>query len=95
MLIGLLTNRVNVFNHTKLVSLNNQQYMTQSTLINLHPNEYGQGLHYYSFAVNLDNCVGSCNILNDLSIKYMFQTNLNLHVFNMITGITESQILAK
>ena len=41
--------------------------MTQRTLINLHPNEYSQGLRYYQFAVNLDRCMGSCNILNDTS----------------------------
>ena len=41
--------------------------MTQRTLINLHPNEYSQGLRYYQFAVNLDRCMGSCNIVNDTS----------------------------
>ena len=38
-------------NHTKSVSTNNQQSMTQPTFINLHPNEYSQGLRYYPFAV--------------------------------------------
>ena len=37
----------------------------QPTLINLHPNEYSQQLHYYPFAVKLNKCVGSCNTLND------------------------------
>ena len=55
--------------HVKCVSLNNQQYMVQPTLINLHPNEYVAGLRYYPFAVNLDRCKGSLNTLNDLSIK--------------------------
>ena len=41
--------------------------MIQPTLINLHPNEYGQGLSYYTFTVNLDRCVGSCNTLHALS----------------------------
>ena len=41
----------------------------QPTLINLHPNEYIQGLRYYPCAVNLDRCIGSCNTLNDLSDK--------------------------
>ena len=41
--------------------------MIQLTLINLNPNEYTQGLRYYSFAVNLDRSIGSCNTLNDLS----------------------------
>ena len=47
MFIGLLNSVVNASNHTKCVSLNNQQCMIQPTLINLHPNEYTQGLHYY------------------------------------------------
>ena len=41
----LLTSVVNDSNHTKCVVLNNQQRMTQSILIDLHPNEYIQGLH--------------------------------------------------
>ena len=38
--IGLLTVLVNGYNHTKCVSLINQKYQIQPTLINLHPNEY-------------------------------------------------------
>ena len=41
--------------------------MTQPTLINLHPNEYGHRLRYYPFAINLDRCMESYNTLNDLS----------------------------
>ena len=51
--IGLLTGLFNGPNHAKYVSLSNQKYMTQATLINLHPNEYSQELHYYS-SVKLD-----------------------------------------
>ena len=36
---------------------------------NLHPNKYSQELHYYSFTNKLDQYVGSCNTLNDLSNK--------------------------
>ena len=43
--------------------------MTQPALINLHPNEYSQELHYYPVVVKLDRCVESCNVLNDLSNK--------------------------
>ena len=60
---------VSASNHTKSVSLSNQKCMTQPTLINLHPNEYSQAFHYYPFAVKFDRCVGSCNILNELSNK--------------------------
>ena len=71
--------------------------MTQSTLINLHPNKYSQRLHYYPFVVNLDRCVGSCNTLNELSNKVCVPTkkDLNLSVCNIITGINESKILTK
>ena len=68
--IGLLTGLVN---HTKCVSLSNQNCMTQPTLINLHPNEYSQEFHYCPFSVELDRCVGSCNTLNTYLIKYVFQ----------------------
>ena len=70
--IGLLTSLVNgsyKVNHTKCVSLSNENCMTQPTLINLHPNECSQEFHYYPFAVKLDRCVGSWNTLNDLSNK--------------------------
>ena len=84
--------------HTKCVSLSNQKCEIQPTLINLHANEYSQEFHYYPFAVNLNQCVGSCNILNDLSNKVCFPNkteDLNLSVFNMITGINEWKTLRK
>ena len=64
---GLLTRVVNASNLTKCVSLKNQQCITRPTLINLHPNEVIQGLHYYPFTVNLDRCIRSCNTLDDTS----------------------------
>ena len=67
--IGLLTGLVNGSNHTKCISLSNQKFMIQPTLINLHPNEYNQEFHYYPFVVTLDRYVVSCNTLNDLSNK--------------------------
>ena len=63
----MLNSIVNASNHTKCVSLNNQQCMNQHTLISLHPNEYSQGLCYYPFAVSLDRLDGGSNTLNDLS----------------------------
>ena len=54
MFIGLLTSTVNASNHTKWVSLSNQKYMIQQTLINVHPHEYSKRLNYYPFAINLD-----------------------------------------
>ena len=45
--IGLLTSIVTASNHAKCISLSNQKCMIQPTLINLHPNEYSHGFHYY------------------------------------------------
>ena len=66
--------------------------MTETALINLHPNEYSQELYYYPFVVKLDRSVGSCNTLNDLSNKVCVSNkteDLNLSVFNMITRTNE------
>ena len=96
--IGLLTGIVSASSTTKYVLLNNQKCMTQPALINLHPNEYSQEFHYYPFAVKLDRCVGSCNTLNDLFNKVCVPNkieDLNLSVFNMITGINELKSLTK
>ena len=90
--VKLLASIVNASNHTKCILLSNQKCMIQPTLISLHPNEYSQELHYYPFAVNLDRCVGSCNTLNKLSHKVCVPSktqDLNLSVFNIITGINE------
>ena len=96
--IGLLTSIVSASNHTKCVLLSNHKCVTQPTLINLHPNEYSQEFHYYPFAVKLDRYVGSCNTLNDLSIKVCVPNkteDLDLSIFNMITGVSESKTLTK
>ena len=89
MFIVLLTNIVSGSNHTKRVSLSNQKCENQPTLLNVHPTEYSQELHHYSFAVKLDRYVGSYNTLNDLSNKVRVphkREDLDIHVFNMITG---------
>ena len=96
--IGLLTGLVNGSNHAKCVLLSNQKCMIQPTLINLHPYEYSQEFHYYPLAVKLDRCVRSCNTMNDLSNTVCVPNktkDLNLSIFNMITGINESKTLTK
>ena len=60
MFIGLLTSTLSATNHKKFVSLSNQKFTYQTTIINLHPGEYTQELHYYPFVAYLDRCVGSC-----------------------------------
>ena len=98
MFMGLLISIVNTSNHTKWVLLSNQKFMIQPTLINLYPIEYSQGSHYYPFVVKLDRCAGRCNTLNDLSNKVCVPNkteDLNLSVFNIITGINELKTLLK
>ena len=72
--------------------------MIQPTLINLHPTEYTQGLRQYPFTVNLDKCIGSCHTPNDLSNKICVLNeteDLNLSIFNMLTGIKTFVIFGK
>ena len=48
--------------------------------------------------VKFNKCVGSCNTLNDLSNKVCVPNkteDLDLSVFNIITGINESKTLTK
>ena len=63
---GTLASIDNTLDHRKCLSLNNQQFMTQPTLTNLHPNEYNEGSPYIPFTVNLYRGMGSCNTLNIL-----------------------------
>ena len=98
MFIGLLISLENASNHVKCISLSNQKYIIQPTLINLHPVEYSEELHYYPFAVKLGRCAGSCNTLNDLFNKACVPNkteDLNLSRFNMITAINESETSTK
>ena len=88
----------NTSSYTKCVSISNKKCEIQPTVINLHPNEYTRGLCYYPCVINLDRCVGSCDIHTDLS-NNVFVPNetedLNISIFNMITGINLSKTLAK
>ena len=69
--IGLLTSIASPSNHPKCMSLSNQKFMTQPTLINFRPNENSQELHYYLFTVKLHRYVKSCNTHNQLSNKLL------------------------
>ena len=94
----LLTSIVNASNHTKCVSLSNQKCEIQSTLFNLHLDEYSPEFHYDPFSVKLDRCFEGCNTLLDLSNQVCIPDkidDLNLSIFNMFTGIDELKTLAK
>ena len=98
MFIVLLSSMVNASSHTKCIYLSNHKCKIQPALISFYPNECSQQFHYYPFMVKLDRSVGSCNTLNDLSNKVYVPNkteDLNLSMFNMITGINESQALTK
>ena len=80
------------------VLLSNKKSTIEPTIINSQPNECTQGLCYHPPAFNLDECVGSCSTLNDLSKKACIPNKtegLNLSVYNITTGTNESKILTK
>ena len=97
MFMGLLISIVHTSNHTKWVLLKNQKRMIQPTHINLYPNKCCREFRHNPFAVKLDRCVGTCNALNGLTNKaYVpIKTDLILSLFNTITGINKSKVLAK
>ena len=56
------------------------------------------GLNYYSFMISLDKCNGSCNSVDDLSVKICVPNktkSVNVKVFNMASKINETKILTK
>ena len=67
---GSLTSMANASNFTTYISLNNQQFMTKPSAIDL--NQYNQGLRYYPFMINLHGCNRSCNILMIHLVEFMF-----------------------
>ena len=88
----------NTAGHTECTFSNNQQVMSQLTLINLHTNEYIEGFHNCPFAINLDRSMGSCNTLNDLYYKVCVPSkteDFNWSVFNTILGLNKSKIVTK
>ena len=78
---------VNASNHTKCVLLSDQKYIIQPTRINLHPNEDNQEFHCYPTFNTLDNSSNKVCVPNK-------KEDLNLSVFNMITGMNVIEINA-
>ena len=78
----------------KCISVNNQPCMIRPMRINLNPDE----LRYCPFIVSMDRCDGICNIVEKAFGKASVPNeteDMNLEVFNMIKGISESKTLAK
>ena len=94
MFIVFLSSIVNASNHTKCFSLRNKNgTFNLLLLIYILINAVD-----YPFSIKLGRCLGSCNTLNDLSKKISILNkteSLNLSVFNMIAGISESKTLTK
>ena len=90
MFILSLTSIVSASNHTKCVFLSIKKCEIQPTFMTLYPNDYSQEFYYYPFTIKLDKCTGSCKTLNDLPNKVSVPNtteDLNLSIFNIITGI--------
>ena len=80
----------------RVVKQSEMYYSTYSYLST--PNEYSQEFHYYPFTVKLDRCARSCNTPKDMSNKVCVSNkteDLNLSMFNMITGINELKTIRK
>ena len=94
----LVTDIINAPSHIKYIYLSNHNARLNVLLL-IYVRRYTKRLRHYLFAVNLDRCTESCNTLNDLSNNRVCvqkkAEDLNLNVFNMITGINESKILTK
>ena len=72
--IVLLIGLTDASNHTKCISLSNQKYMIQPTLINLHPNEYSQEFHTIHFRLNQ---------MDVLEVVIVLMINLRNYVFQI------------
>ena len=48
--------------------------MTRSTVLNLNPDEYNEGLRYYPIMAHVDRYNGSCNTMDNPSARIFFQT---------------------
>ena len=80
------------------MSINNQQCVVRSTSIDLNTDD----IHYYSFTLNVDRCDGSYDTVEDLFLEYCCRIcipnlteDVDLKVFNMMKGISESKTLIK
>ena len=79
---------------TKCVSLNNEPHMIIHFLIDLNLFEF----KYYSFMISLDICNGSCNSVNNLSMRICIPSkrkDVKVKVFNMITSRNKAKTLVK
>ena len=65
--------------------------MVRPPLIDLNPVE----LKYYPFAISLDKCTGSCNVLSEKVCVPKETKDINVTAFNMITNKNGAKKMAK
>ena len=79
---------------TKVVSLSNEPCIDRPSIIDLNPID----LNYHSLMISLDKCIGSCNAVDDLSMKTCLPSKTkdeNVKVFDMIIRIHGAKALIK
>ena len=71
--------------------------MTRATLVDLTPNVYNKGCHYYPSMISLNRCNGGFNGGCNRSIMCVRNKaeNVNINDFNMTTRINELKTLTK
>ena len=79
---------------TKFISFINEPFLARPTLLDLNPDELSQGPCRYAIMISLGKRGESCNNLDDLSSRTCVSNKteeINLNVFNIITGLNESK----
>ena len=78
----------------KYVSLNNYLCQATVTLVNVSSSE----TLVYLVTVSVDNCIGSCNTIND-SYAWVCVSNkvknMNVEVYNLMSGVNETRFLVQ
>ena len=78
----------------KYESLNKRPCQAQPKLVGINSNEP----FYYSFTVDVNNCVGSCSIIDDPYARMCVPNkvkNMNVKVFNLMSGVNETIFLVQ
>ena len=80
----------NSYGFMNFVSLNNQTCQARPTLLNINSDE----TLFYPLTVSVNNCRGSCSIINDVCVPNKVN-NMNVKVFTLMSGVNETKCLVK
>ena len=78
----------------KCVSLSKHPCLARPTLVNINPYE----TLFFLFTVSAKKCNGSCNTIDDLYARVCLPNkvkNMNVTVFNLISGVKETRFLIR